>query len=56
MRHRILHPICLVTCVAVLITAAHSPSPAKPLGRTRRQNREVHDRHGAQMGRRRLHE
>src|SRR2546422_353784 len=28
---------------------------AKPLGHTRRQNREVHNRHGAQVGRRRLH-
>src|SRR5271156_2704410 len=28
----------------------------KPLGHTRRQNSEVHDRHGAQVGRRRLRE
>ena len=29
---------------------------AKPLGHSRRQNRTVHDRHGAKVGGRRLHE
>ena len=54
MRHPILHLMCLVTCALIFMSAAYRA--AKPLGHGRRQDREVHDRHGAQVGRRRLHE